>query len=56
MNKDIYLEKNASQQPAIELLQSMGYRYIAPHDCMLQRGSAYRVLLRDVLRARGVWS
>ena len=52
MQPDIYLEKNASQQPAIELLQSMGYRYIAPHDCMLQRGSAYRVLLRDVLRGQ----
>ncbi len=52
MLTDIYLEKNASQQPAIELLQSMGYRYIAPHDCMLQRGSAYRVLLRDVLRGQ----
>ena len=52
MQPDIYLEKYASQQPAIDLLQAMGYRYIAPHDCMLQRGSTYRVLLRDVLRGQ----
>ena len=33
MDKDLYLEKNISQQPAIELLQAMGYTYISPEDC-----------------------
>ena len=50
MNKAVYLELNASQRPAIELLESMGYTYISPEDCEKQRGSKYHVLLRDVLR------
>ena len=45
-----YLESNSSQQPALELLQSLGYTYIAPEDCALQRGSQYHVLLKDILR------
>ena len=52
MNKDDYLELNASQRPAIELLESMGYTYISPEDCEKQRGSKYHVLLRDVLRGQ----
>lgn len=52
MNKDFYLEVNASQKPAIELLQSMGYIYISPEDCEKQRGSKYHVLLKDVLRGQ----
>lgn len=52
MNPDIYLEKNISQQPAIDLLQALGYTYIFPHDCTLQRGSGYHVLLRDILRGQ----
>lgn len=50
--KDLYLEQNISQAPAIELLQSMGYSYISPEDCMLQRGSNYDVLLKDILRGQ----
>ena len=50
MDKNAYLEVNASQKPAIELLQSMGYTYISPEDCEKQRGSRYRVLLKDILR------
>ena len=49
---DAYLEKNSSQQPAIELLQSMGYTYISPQDCEAQRGSRYHVLLKDILRGQ----
>ena len=49
---DAYLEKNSSQQPAIELLQSMGYTYISPQDCETQRGSRYHVLLKDILRGQ----
>ena len=52
MNKDGYLEKNISQKPAIELLQSMGYIYISPEDCEQQRGSKYHVLLKDILRGQ----
>ena len=52
MDKALYLEKNISQQPAIELLRAMGYTYISPEDCMLQRGSGYHVLLRDILRGQ----
>ena len=52
MNKDIYLERNASQNPAIALLQSMGYTYISPEDCEKQRGSRYHVLLKDILRGQ----
>ena len=33
MDKSLYLEKNVSQQPAIDLLRSMGYTYISPEDC-----------------------
>lgn len=50
--KDPYLELNASQQPAIELLQKLGYTYISPEDCEKQRGSKYHVLLKDILRGQ----
>ena len=52
MDKNAYLERNASQQPALELLQAMGYIYISPEDCALQRGSCYHVLLKDILRGQ----
>ena len=52
MEKDIYLEVNASQQPAIDLLKAMGYTYISPEDCDAQRGTRYNVLLKDVLRGQ----
>ena len=48
MDSSLYLEKNISQQPALELLQSMGYTYISPQDCEAQRGSRYHVLLKDI--------
>ena len=52
MDKDIYLEANAAQQPAVELLQAMGYAYISPEDCGKQRGGHYHILLKDVLRGQ----
>lgn len=52
LRPDLYLEKNASQQPAIDLLRAMGYTYISPDDCAMQRGSDYHVLLRDILRGQ----
>lgn len=50
--QNAYLEVNASQKPAIELLQSMGYTYISPEYCEKQRGSKYHVLLKDILRGQ----
>lgn len=52
MDQTAYLEYNASQKPAIELLQSMGYIYISSEDCEKQRGSKYHVLLKDILRGQ----
>lgn len=52
MDPNLYLEKYSSQQPAVELLQSMGYTYISPQDCETQRGSRYHVLLKDILRGQ----
>lgn len=52
MDKSLYLEKNISQQPAIDLLRSMGYTYISPEDCETQRGSRYHALLKDILRGQ----
>lgn len=52
MEQSAYLEVNASQKPAIALLQSMGYTYISPEDCEKQRGSRYHVLLKDILRGQ----
>ena len=52
MDKDAYLEINASQRPALALLDAMGYTYISPADCDRQRGSRYHVLLRDILRGQ----
>ena len=52
MDKNAYLEVNASQKPAIQLLQAMGYIYISPEDCEKQRGSRYHLLLKDILRGQ----
>ncbi len=52
MDQNAYLERNASQEPALKLLQAMGYTYISPEDCEKQRGSKYHVLLRDILRGQ----
>ncbi len=47
-----YNERTASQLPALDLLQSLGYTYISPEDCILQRGSRYNVILKDILRGQ----
>ena len=52
MDRNVYSEANISQNPALELLQSMGYTYISPEDCAKQRGSRYHVLLKDILRGQ----
>lgn len=48
----MYSERSISHQPALDLLQSMGYTYISPEDCEKQRGSCYHVLLKDILRGQ----
>ncbi len=52
MDNSLYLEKNISQQPATQLLRSIGYTYISPEDCEAQRGGRYHVLLKDILRGQ----
>lgn len=52
MDASEYLEQKISQQPAIDLLKALRYAYITPEECMMQRGSRYHVLLRDILRGQ----
>lgn len=47
---DIYLEDNISKRPALEILGKLGYSYISPDDCTVQRGGHFGVLLKDILR------
>ena len=50
MIKDQQLnEANISQKPAIELLQSLGYKYIPPEKVKAMRGTLHNVLLKDIL-------
>lgn len=50
MEKNLFSELNISQKPALELLQKMGYTYLSPDECVLQRGSLYNILLKGILR------
>ena len=52
MGNQMYSERSISHQPALDLLQSMGYTYISPEDCKKQRGSHYHVILKDILRGQ----
>lgn len=52
MDELIFDERHLSHQPALDLLRSMGYVYLSPEECALQRGSFYHVLLRDILRGQ----
>ncbi len=47
---DLCSEANASQRPALELLQKLGFEYLTPQQCAKERGGSYRVLLENVLR------
>ncbi len=49
-HKDDYNEENISKIPALEVLQGLGYIYIAPKEAKVMRGNLYSVLLTDVLR------
>lgn len=52
MDELIFDERHLSHQPALDLLRSMGYVYLSPEECALQRGGSYHVLLRDILRGQ----
>lgn len=46
-----FKENNISQQPALELLQKLGYKYLSPEEAMKMRGEkTSNVLLEEVLR------
>lgn len=46
-----FKENDISQQPALELLQKMGYKYISPEEAFKMRGEkTSNVLLEEVLR------
>ena len=50
MNSSKMLEKNISQYPALELFQKLGYKYISPEDCIVQRKGTYGCILQDILK------
>ena len=52
MNRDAYLEDVISKNPALALLQKLGYTYLSPAECEAQRGGLYNVILKDILRAQ----
>ncbi|MDM5250096.1 type I restriction endonuclease subunit R [Lysinibacillus sp. G4S2] len=47
--QQLYDEINISQQPALEVLQRVGYTYIPIEEAEKMRGSLYDVLLRTIL-------
>lgn len=49
VSEDIYDERYISKEPAIEVLQKLGYIYIPSAEAVLKRRNLYNVLLKDVL-------
>jgi type I restriction enzyme R subunit len=47
-----YDERNISQQPAIEVLMALGYRYLTPDEAEVMRGNQFNVILKDVLEEK----
>lgn len=45
-----YNEDSISKYPAIELLKKLGYIYISPEECAVERGSKYDTVLKNILR------
>ena len=45
-----YNELNISQKPALEVLEKLGYKIIAPKDAEGMRGNLHEVLLAPILR------
>lgn len=52
MYSDSMSERKISQDPAIELLQKLGYTYISPEECLMQRKGEYNCILQDILKAK----
>ena len=44
------LEKNISQNPALQLFKKLGYEYISPEECVIQRKGTYGCVLQDILK------
>ena len=49
LNHYQYNERPESQEPAIELLEKLGWKYLSPSDAEKQRGNLYNVILKDDL-------
>lgn len=47
-----YDERNISQQPAIEVLKGLGYRYLTAEQAEGMRGNQFNVILKDVLEEK----
>lgn len=47
-----YDERNISQQPAIEVLKALGYRYLTSNKAEVMRGNQFNVILKDVLEEK----
>ena len=48
----MYSEQITSQQPAIELLKSLGYNYLSTEEAQKQRKSLFNVILSDILKQK----
>jgi len=49
---DQYLEKNASQAQAAEVLEKLGYLPLSAEECVVERSGKYNVLLKDILHKK----
>lgn len=47
-----YNEDSISKYPAIELLKKLGYIYISPEECAVERGGKYDTVLKNILRSQ----
>lgn len=52
MKSSTMLEKNISQEPAIELFKKLGYIYISPEECEFERKGTYGCILQDILKGQ----
>lgn len=50
MQSSKMLEKNISQNPAVELFKKLGFEYISPEECVVQRKGTYGCILQDILK------
>lgn len=52
MMNNNYNENTLSRDPAIALLEKLGYTYISPAECKAERGSGYDTVLKNILRQK----